>query len=139
MKKRIIAIVCSVVLLLSMTFSVNAREIADDIAVPRHLLTGEAPCQVTRTCRNCNNRVANVYCTGGTNTYFDPTPCALYYHGTCTISSRERAYANAYCSYCGYSYGWDWDTGGHVESCEHLSSSMGVLKFDNVCNYGPRA
>ncbi len=138
MKKRVITIICSVVLLLSMTLSISA----DGLIIDKSMITGK-PCdsinQVTRTCKYCHNYTATVYCTGKTGTYFDPVSCSIYFHGTCTIVERAKASANAYCSYCEDSYGWDWDNGGHVESCKHNSSELGILPYDNLCNYGPRA
>lgn len=101
------------------------------------MITGDStPYQVTRTCQLCNNRVAEVYCVPS-DTYASDVACPLTAHQPCTITERKVGYANAWCPTCGKSYGWDWESGGHIDSCVHESNS-GTLSYPNVCNYGPR-
>lgn len=134
--RRTMLIMTSFVMLFTISFSITAN--ADDAILTTSMITGgSSPLQVTRTCKYCNNRVAEVYCVSSSE-YAPDVPCSLTSHQPCTIEQRKVGYANAWCSYCQKSYGWDWESGGHIDSCIHDSNS-GIIEYPNVCNYGPRA
>lgn len=131
--KRIIVITVSLVLLLTMVFAITVH--ADEEIITLDMITGQCSTySVTRTCRNCHNATATVSCAGGSS-YAGDVTCSISSHLPCTITERLLAYANAYCSYCKTSYGWDWETGGHIDSCVH-DSNIGRLTYSNLCNYG---